>query len=271
MVDLINKWLQIAVAVTLFITVLLIWRISPKMAIALAAMGSIVVVLSYLAQRKQKKLSEAIKAPTDMNQAKLIVTSMLAELTKCQVKYLQLDFDNEKDAKSWLKKHLPRSYKNLLDQVYKDLESSKKEEAYDTVELAHRLIQMRQDKLDPLDNALLNAQKEYNDYIISSPLSFVETEHIGLEEQGDKPQIYTVAAWNPLKKSLVPTVDYLTVIAEDKKKKVLGQISFKDFEKLSSVKKIDKSPLYTSDITPIDKLSPDPIPLGFLIGEADTR
>ena len=214
-------------------------------------------------------------APAEFGEreAKMLVTQVLRNLTRVQVSYLSQSFGSRNESRAWLKRALPRSFHQNLDELHSALENARLGNSSPGLRLAMRIFSMR-DRLQRLEDALAEAQKENPDCAVAHPSIFVITDKLGAEEETE-PEVLVLAGWDPSRPTLLPHADALTFYSElDGERKVRGMALFESALRAlgSRLRSLGETLVYRAD--PIDDpvregVSLDKVPLGFVVGTAE--
>ena len=200
--------LQLAVLAAWAILVAMLFRPAPGIAATLLGAGLLLASINFLVRRQALQTG---RRPADERSARLMVTQMLAELTRVQLAYLKQSFSSPDDGQRWLKRALPRSYGDAVTSLTEDLERYRGGKVPDALRLVARLRELRP-KLKRRGDALEARAAEHSGCELALPAAFVITEEIEARVGFAEPKLVLVASWNPTLPTLIPEVDQLTVI-----------------------------------------------------------
>lgn len=267
-----NRLLQLASLIAWATLVAMLWDRARSWALGLLAAGALMAILTLLTWRLQRRAINDLQQldGSDPRAAHLLVTRMLAELTRVQVAYLGQSFGNEQQGRSWLKNALPRGYRSTIAEMHGLLEAARSGQEPDGLRLALRLHALR-DRVHELDAALKRAAEQEGEADLAHPAAFVITEEIALDDETGEPPIVLVAAWNPRRSTLIPRVDQLTIIDDvEGKKRVRGQLAFDVALAGKRLRRAGKAKdVYFAAASEDDDLTLNDIPLGFLVSGSD--
>lgn len=209
-------------------------------------------------------------------EARYMVTQLLRNLTRIQVAYLCQSFSGPREGLAWLKRTLPRGYRQAAQQLQGQLEQARQGDDVPGVRLALRVLERRDALLRTID-ALEEAHKDHHDHAIANPVIFVITEHLSSEEDAD-PIVVTLAGWNPSQPTLLPEVDTLNIFSEEgKERHIRGHAALADVRRVvttGELRVINRDPkVYAADRLEGDLVRKgvtlNKVPLGFVIGAAE--
>lgn len=180
---------------------------APVAAFALLAVCGVLLMIVARAVRAQaRRVGNDAGGPRT---ARLVVTQMLAELTRLQVAFLSKGFASEREGRAWLKRAVPRSFRGALADLGRDLDRARKGERPESLRLPLRVLALKQ-QLEPIQRALRELSPRYPGYDLAVPLVFVVTENVSVEGE-QEPLVRSLAGWDPRRPTLIPEVDLLRV------------------------------------------------------------
>ncbi len=264
-------WLSIGLGVTI-----LLGQWSPF----LGAFAFVLCLLLYLyAFRRgffkiQSKYAQSTQKGPSEREATIFVTQLLKDLTRVQVTYLCQDFKTQAAGRAWLKKTLPRVFRNNIDEMQGKLDDAREGKILPELKLAMKIYQKRQTLLQ-MQSDLERLHKAHPRCTMASPVIFVITDDLSQKEQGNL-DVITLASWNPSLPTLIPTVDTVAFFSEvDAGQKFRGHADFDAVRQLAGdhMEAVDPD----AGIYLVEQLG-DPvkmgvklakIPLGFVVGMAE--
>jgi len=227
------------------------------------------------AQRPERSTQETPVDPAQRERdARYMVTQVLRTLTRAQVAYLCQSFSSDKEASAWLRNALPKGFRDTIDDLREQLELARRGRTTHGTRLAVRVLERRDEVLASIA-AMERAVEGRKSHIVNNPVIFVITEHLG--EEGDEPEVVTLAGWDPDKPALLPRVDVVNLFSErGAERQIRGQAPFPavrnalgdELEVVETEPEIYAVPRQEED--PVKRgVKLDKVPLGFVIGTAE--
>lgn len=276
----VQRLLTGAIVVAWLVLVGLLWQHSWQMGLATLGVGSVLLVLGARILRPPVQAPRSAKRSED--DARLLVTHLLRDLTRIQVAYLSQDFATADEGRRWLKRRLPRSYRSAIGQLHADLERARNGDPPEALQLAMRVMALR-DELQRIEQALDEAARDHPDHAVARPVAFVITQNIRSEDADNgsdaQPLVVSVAGLDPERPTLLGPVDAVTFFTEiDGSRQVRGQADFDDAldtlsAQLEPLPSDEQGPTVyvnhpnSSSSTQLPRLSR--VPLGFVVGASE--
>ncbi|MCA9666113.1 MAG: hypothetical protein KC503_11015 [Myxococcales bacterium] len=260
------------------VAVFWLWKRSPLAALILLSLSAIAVLVTVWRKPKAgpgaitaEQLSQLDPAEAE-KQARFVVTRMLATLTRAQVAYLGQSFDDAREAKAWLKRALPRTYRGMLDDLMRDLEAARRGEKPDALRLALRVVE-RKDEVERIERTLNKLAESREGYALAHPVIYVVTGGVDLES-GAEPRVVLLSSIDLAQPTLLPAVEVINVFHQlDGERRIRGQATLAAVRRVfgNKIEKLPGKPVVyeTKAIDPHAEMTLETAQVGFVVSAGE--